>query len=70
VRFFVLERPRRRKTNTNRSLDVMLILSHLDTWVFLFFTENLGILVGILWRPDLKVNWDAGKGNYYPMEID
>jgi hypothetical protein len=56
IRFSILERPRMRRTNIDRSLDVMLDYFPLDTWVFISITENLGILIDIRWRPDLRVN--------------
>jgi hypothetical protein len=72
VRFFVLERPRMRRTSTSRSLDEDATLDHfpLDIWVFLSIRENSGTRIGIRWRPGLKVNWVDGKENYYHMEID
>ena len=58
-----------RRTNIDRSLDVTLGHSLLDTWVFQFIIESSGILIGIRWKPGLRINWDAGKRNYYPIVI-
>jgi hypothetical protein len=60
---------RRRRTSTDISLDVTLVHSLLDTWVFLSTIGSLRMLIGIRRKPDLRVNWGAGKGNYYSMVI-
>jgi hypothetical protein len=59
--------PKMRRTSIGESLDVTLVHYLLDTWVFQFIIESLGILIGIQWKTDLRASWFAE--NYYPMVI-